>query len=314
MKTHPHFLIFGFALLACEPSEPHSSDSGDPATGGDTDTDDFTGSTGDMPATTSPTTGSTTDASTGTGTDGETELPEETETDDITGDEPMCGDGIVDEGEACDDGLLSDDGPCVEGCNHNICGDGYVYAGVEICDAGQQNGMYGGSCAEDCTADNIPHCGDGTLQEGHETCEVGEANGDGVNCDPNNCQWGDSRFIFVSSLAFTGSLESELVADNITGVARADALCQVLAVGGGLPGSYYAWLSDNNGTDDSDAAARIGGAQDGANVVYVMPDGGAVVADGWDTLVSEGPSGRSLEMNWATKWTHFRLMFGRIPG
>ncbi|MGB1012722.1 MAG: hypothetical protein ACPG4T_01210, partial [Nannocystaceae bacterium] len=179
---------------------------------------------------------------------------------------------------------------CVEGCKTNVCGDGFVYAGVEMCDAGQQNGMYGGSCAEDCTAHNIPHCGDGTLQEGHETCEVGETNGDGVNCDPNNCQWGDSRFIFVSSLAFTGSLESELVADNITGVARADALCQVLAVGGGLPGSYYAWLSDNNGTDDSDAAARIGGAQDGANVVYVMPDGGAVVADGWDTLVSEGPS------------------------
>ena len=158
MKTHPHFFFFGLALLACEPNAPSaSSDSADPATGtSETETGDPASSTGDMPTTTSPTTNSTTDASTGTGTDGETELPGETETDDTTGDVPMCGDGIVDEGEDCDDGLLSDDGPCVDGCNSNICGDGYVHAGVETCDAGQQNGMYGGSCSEDCTIDNIP--------------------------------------------------------------------------------------------------------------------------------------------------------------
>jgi len=292
MKTHPHFFIFGLALFACESNAPSaSSDSADPATGtGETGTGDPTSSTGDMPTTTSPTTGSITDASTGTGTDGETELPEETETDD-TGDSPMCGDGIVDEGEDCDDGLPSDDGPCVDGCNNNICGDGYVHAGVEICDAGQQNGMYGGSCAEDCTTDNIPHCGDGILQEGYETCEVGETNGDGVSCDPQHCQWGNSRFIFVSSATFPGDLSSGLITDgDKTGVERADDLCQILAIGGGLPGSYYAWLSDNNGTEDSDAAARIGGAQDGADVVYVMPMGGAVVAHGWNELISNGPS------------------------
>ncbi|MGB1016782.1 MAG: hypothetical protein ACPG4T_21765, partial [Nannocystaceae bacterium] len=150
MKTYPHFLIVGLgSLLACEPSETStSSDSADPATGtGETGTEDPTSETGDVPTTTSPTTGSTTNASTGTGTDGETELPEASETDD-TGVGPMCGDGIVDEGEACDDGLLADDGPCVDGCNNNICGDGYVYAGVEMCDTGEQNGMYGGSCGE----------------------------------------------------------------------------------------------------------------------------------------------------------------------
>lgn len=190
-------------------------------------------------------------------------------------------------GEACDDGILADDGPCVMGCHLNVCGDGYVHAGVEVCDAGEQNGMYGGSCSEECTTDSIPHCGDGVLQEGYETCEKGEQNGDGVTCDPNHCQWGNSRYIFISSATFRGNLESNLV--ETTGVKRADDLCQILAIGGGLPGSYYAWLSDNNGSETSDVASRMGGAEDGADVVYVMPKGGVVIANGWDELVSDGP-------------------------
>ncbi|MGB1014196.1 MAG: hypothetical protein ACPG4T_08695 [Nannocystaceae bacterium] len=160
-----------------------------------------------------------------------------------------------------------------------------------MCDAGQQNGIYGGTCGEDCTTENIPFCGDGILQDDYETCEAGEVNNDGVACNPDHCQWGDSRYIFVSSATVPGSLASDLIPDNMTGLARADTLCQVLAVGAGLSGSYYAWLSDNNNIPGySNAAERIGGAQDGQDVLYVMPQGGVVVAHGWAELVANGPA------------------------
>ncbi|MGB1016415.1 MAG: hypothetical protein ACPG4T_19915, partial [Nannocystaceae bacterium] len=294
MRINPIFLFLGtLLLLACKQEDvtSGSSDSG-ASTGltgdtqtGETETETDPGSTTEP----EPEPESTTDTTTGSESEGDTELPT-TDTDETTDAVPSCTNGILEEDEQCDDGILDDNGPCVSGCVTNICGDGKVWTGVEDCDAGAQNGAYAGSCGLDCTEDSVPKCGDGILQEDFEVCELGDTNQDGVDCHPEQCSWGDFRYVFVTSHSFRGDLATEFVDENLTGLARADAICQALAGGAVLPGDYYAWLSDNNNAPGSDAVDRIGGAQDSPNATYVMPNGGVALANGWSDFVSNGPA------------------------
>jgi hypothetical protein len=91
-------------------------------------------------------------------------------TDETTRAGPACGDGVVDAGEECDEGPANaDEAACTWDCEQASCGDGLIYAGVEACDDGVNDGGYGG-CLGDCSA-LAPHCGDGVIQEAHETCE-----------------------------------------------------------------------------------------------------------------------------------------------
>ena len=61
---------------------------------------------------------------------------------------PVCGDGVVDPGEACDDGndVATDD--CLNDCTAASCGDGAVWDGVEACDDG--NATDGDACSTRC--------------------------------------------------------------------------------------------------------------------------------------------------------------------
>lgn len=63
-----------------------------------------------------------------------------------------CGNGQLEPGEECDDGNDNTNDSCTNECRTNICGDGYVYVGVEDCDEGLGNGemcsaAYGSSCS-----------------------------------------------------------------------------------------------------------------------------------------------------------------------
>jgi cysteine-rich repeat protein len=79
---------------------------------------------------------------------------------------PTCGDGNLVIGEECDDGVDDDtyyienpdddDGNCViddseptRSCLDNICGDGYLFGGIEECDDG--NFMNGDGCDSNCS-------------------------------------------------------------------------------------------------------------------------------------------------------------------
>ncbi|MBK8265266.1 MAG: hypothetical protein IPK80_28545 [Nannocystis sp.] len=96
-----------------------------------------------------------------------------------TGAEPVCGDGIVQEGEACDEGAENgDDRGCTASCALNVCGDGLVHAGVEGCDEGEANAA-SGACTPLCAL-NV--CGDGVLWEEVEACDEGAENGDDKGC------------------------------------------------------------------------------------------------------------------------------------
>lgn len=81
---------------------------------------------------------------------------------------PVCGDGVVEGGEACDDGNDADDDVCVAGCVLASCGDGFLWVGVEACDDG--NDSDDDACVGACEAAS---CGDGFVQVGVEACDDG---------------------------------------------------------------------------------------------------------------------------------------------
>jgi MYXO-CTERM domain-containing protein len=67
--------------------------------------------------------------------------------------DPVCGDGVLDDGEECDDGNGENGDGCENDCTETpvipeTCGDGVVDAGEE-CDDG--NGENGDGCENDCT-------------------------------------------------------------------------------------------------------------------------------------------------------------------
>ena len=74
------------------------------------------------------------------------------------------------------------------------------------------------------------------------------------------------KFIFVSSMMYTG---------NLGGLVGADAKCQMLAQAASLPGTYMAWLSDATGSPSTRMTK--------ATVPYVRPDG-MKVANNWTDL------------------------------
>jgi len=58
-------------------------------------------------------------------------------------DNPMCGDGNVDPGEACDDGNLINGDGCNDQCEDEYCGDGYA-------DANGPDNIAGNADDEEC--------------------------------------------------------------------------------------------------------------------------------------------------------------------
>ncbi len=304
-------VLASIALAGCkkDAEDDSASDSSNPPTStagpetetfGETEPDLSTGSTDpDMTETTGTgsTSGDTTDADTGT-TD---------ETTDDTSSEPMCNNGIVEGDEECDDMMVSFDGPCIPGCLENVCGDGHQYIGVEVCDEGEQNGVYGSQCGFDCTEETAEFCGDGVLQEEFEVCEKDDIHED-FNVKCVGCMWANFRIVFVTSVTFDGAMNTDGWGNGSnSGLDRADYHCQKIATDKGFPGTFRAWLSDNNGMDDSSAAARIGGAE----MEYRMPNGG-LVATSWSALLENGPEdaieyteeGEELEQLPARVWSN----------
>ena len=90
-----------------------------------------------------------------------------------------CGDGYVWAGvEECDDGNQVNTDGCVA-CKNAKCGDGYVWAGVEECDDGNQVG--GDGCSATCTVE--PICGNSVCDAGEDSCSCPQDCPD----DPNSC-------------------------------------------------------------------------------------------------------------------------------
>lgn len=95
--------------------------------------------------------------------------------------EPICGDGLLDPGEACDDGNLLDTDSCTSLCELAACGDGLVDASIEECDDANKNNQ--DACLNNC---KDASCGDGHLWLGEELCDDG--NQDNADDCTDGCQ------------------------------------------------------------------------------------------------------------------------------
>ena len=103
---------------------------------------------------------------------------------------PICGDGVLDLGEACDNGANNSDvkpNGCRTDCRRFYCGDGVIDTG-EQCDDGSTNSNSSpNTCRENCT---LPFCGDGVVDDGthRDTGKVfNEACDDGNQDDSDGC-------------------------------------------------------------------------------------------------------------------------------
>jgi cysteine-rich repeat protein len=79
----------------------------------------------------------------------------------------VCGNGILELGEACDDGNLIPTDACTDQCRVAVCGDGVARTGVEQCDDGNTNNN---DCCTNACMNAI--CGDGIVGCG-EQCDGG---------------------------------------------------------------------------------------------------------------------------------------------
>ena len=90
-----------------------------------------------------------------------------------------CGNGLLEVEELCDDGNTSDADGCTSQCRPNVCGDGRVWADVEMCE--YESPWDAGTCRYDC-GQSPSLCGNGVL-DGGEGCDAG---GDRNNDAPDN--------------------------------------------------------------------------------------------------------------------------------
>ncbi|MGB1277694.1 MAG: DUF4215 domain-containing protein, partial [Nannocystaceae bacterium] len=145
-------------------------------------------------------------------------------------------------------------------CKIAKCGDGFVEAGVELCD--DANDDETDTCLSTC---ELASCGDGFVQAGVEECD-GEA-----NCNDMCIR---DRYVFVTNEKFQGDIKGM---SNLSGVLVADSVCRTRANSAGLKtdADFLAWLSDGE-TSPAQRFFHSPGR-------YVLPDG-TVVADSWDDL------------------------------
>jgi cysteine-rich repeat protein len=156
----------------------------------------------------------------------------------------VCGNSVLERGEACDDGNSKGGDGCRYDCSgREVCGDGVLDSG-EVCDDG--NRQNGDGCRYDCLGEE--HCGDGLL-DGEEVCDDGNLEeGDGCS---STCAQGATPFteppgqkvfrrLLSGTLASYGALliGSGVAAAGVAGrcnfYSRCVGLGASLAVGGGV--------------------------------------------------------------------------------
>jgi len=191
----------------------------------------------------------------------------------------------VDADEACDDGAdgNGDTRFCKEDCTLNVCGDGKLFVGWELCDEGAANSdEYGSLCGTQCEPG--ARCGDSKLQAEFETCDLGPNNGgmkgdaQGILCDAS-CRAQQLRG-FVTKDAYTGELG---------GLYGADLKCRAAAKAAGLadPERFHAYLS----TGTIDAKDRFEKVATLWPFVLVT---GKKFADNFAALIEAGPLGGGI--------------------
>jgi cysteine-rich repeat protein len=178
---------------------------------------------------------------------------------------PICGNGVVEAGEACDDGNASSTDGCLATCVVASCGDGFVRAGVEACDDG--NALAGDGCSPACAVETGFACaGEPSV------CQAGCGNG--ARADPEECDDGDNRNLDGCDAACR--FEQVLRARQLTFGWTATAACPDNAFGGAV----------RNGTARDQVQTALTQAVESGDLTLLLwlrgldaPDGLAGIAD-----------------------------------
>lgn len=100
---------------------------------------------------------------------------------------PVCGNGVLEEGEPCDDGNAIEGDGCSAVCVQEVCGDGIVQPGLgEQCDAGTSPEGSGcsASCRLDADNDNVGDDTDNCPEDANPTQVDSDGDLIGDACDP----------------------------------------------------------------------------------------------------------------------------------
>jgi cysteine-rich repeat protein len=246
-------------------------------------------------STTTTTTGSTTDdATTGDATTGDA-------TTTATGGEAVCGDGVVEGGEACDDGNQDETDACLSSCVAASCGDAIVQVGVEDCDDGNQDET--DVCLNTCVAAS---CGDAIVGPG-EACDDGNQSNDdactdacavptcgdgkpapGEECDDGNADDTDACLSTCLTAACGDTKVQAGVEEcddgNAVDTDECTAACKAAACGDGVVQDMVEECDDGNAVDTDACTASCKAAACGDGIVQegveACDDGNVVDDDG----------------------------------
>jgi cysteine-rich repeat protein len=202
----------------------------------------------------------------------------------------VCGNGIVDGNDECDDGNDVNSDACTYGCKAARCGDGMVWASIELCDDG--NDSYTDACAacgiggecgdghvqplEACDDGNYDNsddclttcvnaaCGDGFLHAGREVCDDGnmiDSDGCLATCVAASC--GDGVVQAEAEECDDHNLSSS---DGCNATCRIEAAPHGTAAGTGVAGGSGSGGVTHSGTEAAgvDGTAAGQGGRTGA--------------------------------------------------
>jgi len=99
----------------------------------------------------------------------------------------LCGNGVVEPGEACDDGNTDNTDACLDTCVAATCGDGFVHTGAEQCDDGNSDNT--DVCLNTC---EVATCGDGFVCSDSSCTSGPGGGGDGGGGGPEACDDGNT--------------------------------------------------------------------------------------------------------------------------
>jgi cysteine-rich repeat protein len=275
---------------------------------------DATTSTTTTDATT--TTVTTTDPTDGTGTTGGDSSTGGDATSTGAG---VCGDGVVDPGEACDDGNADDTDACTSACVAAVCGDGIVQAGVEACDDGNQvdddvclnscalavcgDGFLGpgeacddGNQVDDDACTNscaLPSCGDGKVQQGEE-------------CDDGNAESGDACLnTCLKAICGDSTIQVGVEAcDDANDIDTDECIgtCQLASCGDGFVQDGVEACDDGNKVDTDECIGTCQPASCGDGFVQAgveaCDDGNMVAQDGCENDCTATLGAASVVSGW----------------
>ena len=164
-----------------------------------------------------------------------------------TGHVPVCGDGVVDEGEECDDGNIDETDACLSACVAASCGDGFVQVDVEACDDGDDDET--DECPSTCV---VATCGDGFVQAEVEACDDGndvETDACRSSCEAAAC--GDGVVQDGVEGCDDGNLVELDTCSNTCVVIQPEKNCKgVLAISPGATNGVYTIDPDGEGGED----------------------------------------------------------------